>query len=253
LLRPSFLSKAGSGTFDGTYNQKELALKLLLFIALCLRFGSAIAQAHYSLKTANVPPEEAPIPIELIAGNKGFAFELIASRQFSPGSKFGFFNVTNFSGDYKEVNQTSDFLSQSFLTAEMWKGISLLAGLSAIGASTTPLTVRPTAGLQYLLTGRDFVVLVLPRFDLTQTYNFETFGLLEYKPMLSKKWGIYSRVEGLYNYNTKLGFHEISSIYLRLGGSYNNFQFGAGANLDFYGPDNQNVSNIGLFIKTDLF
>jgi hypothetical protein len=230
-----------------------LNLKLLLFIASCLRFGSAIAQAQDSLKTANVSAQGAPILIELIAGNKGSAFELITSKQFSHSSKFGFFNVSSFDGDYKEVNQNSDFLSQSYLTAEVWRDISLVAGLSAIGSSTTPLTVRPTAGLQYLLAGPDFIVLFLPRFDLTQTYNFETFALLEYKPMLSKKWGIYSRVEGLYNYNTKLRFHEISSIYLRLGLSYNNFQFGAGTNLDFYGPDNQNASNFGVFIKTDLF
>jgi hypothetical protein len=230
-----------------------LEFKLLLFIVSSLIFGSALAQTQDSLKTANVPAEGTPILIELIAGNKGSAFELIATKQFSPGSKFGFFNVSSFDGDYKKVNQNSDFLSQSYLTVEVWRDISLVAGLSAIGSSTTPLTVRPTAGLQYLLAGRDFVVLVLPRFDLTQTYNFETFALLEYKPMLSKKWGIYSRVEGLYNYNTKLGFHEISSIYLRLGLSYNNFQFGAGTNLDFYGPNNQNASNVGLFIKTDLF
>jgi hypothetical protein len=162
-------------------------------------------------------------------------------------------NVTGFSGDYNEVNQTSDFLSQSYLTATVWRGISVAAGLSAMGYSNTPLTVRPTAGLQYLLISKDFAVVVIPRFDLTQTYNFETFAVLEYKPMLSKKWGIYTRVEGLYNYNTKLGFHEISSINLRLGLSYRNLQFGAGTNIDFYGPDNQNISNFGLFIKTDLF
>jgi len=202
---------------------------------------------------AIIPAEKTPIPIELFAGNKGLAFQLLVGKQFSPKSEFSFFNVTNFTGDYKEVNQTSDFLSQSYLTAEVWQGISLAGGLSAIGSSTTPLTVRPTAGLQYLWVGRDFVVLVLPRFDLTQTYNFETFVVLEYKPMLTKNWGIYTRVQGLYNYNTKQGFHEISSVDLRLGLSYKNFQFGAGRNLDFYGPNNHNVSNLGVFIKTDLF
>jgi hypothetical protein len=141
-------------------------LKLLLFIVSCLRFGSAIAQTQDSLKTANVPAQGTPMTIELIAGNNGLAFELIASKQFSPGSKFGFFNVSSFDGDYKEVNQNSDFLSQSYLTAEVWRDISLVAGLSAIGSSTSPLTVRPTAGLQYLLAGRDLVILVLPRLTL---------------------------------------------------------------------------------------
>ncbi len=63
--------------------------------------------------------------------------------------------------------------------------------------------------------------------------------------MLSKKWGIYSRIEGLYNYNTKLGYHEISEINLRLGLSYKNFQFGVGSIHDFYGPDAYNVNNFG--------
>jgi hypothetical protein len=159
-------------------------LKLLLFIASCLRFGSSIAQTQDSLQTANVPAQGTPMSIELMAGNNGLAFELIATKQFSPGSKFGFFNVSSFDGDYKEVNQNSDFLSQSYFTAKVWRDISLVAGLSAIGSSTTPLTVRPTAGLQYLFAGRNFVVLFLPRFDLTQTYNFETFALFEYSMIM---------------------------------------------------------------------
>ena len=227
--------------------------KLLLLIVLCIRLCPAFAQTPDSLQTTNVPVQGAPIPIELFAGNKGFAFQLIVSKQFTPTSKFGFFNVTNFSGDYKQTNQTTNFLSQSFLTAEVWKGISVAAGLSAIGSSTTHLEVRPTAGLQYLLTNRDIVVVVIPRFDLTQTYNFETFAMLEYKPILSNNWGIYTRVQWLYNYNTKLGYHEITEINLRLGLAYKNFQFGVGSIHDFYGPDAYNVNNFGIFIKTDLF
>jgi hypothetical protein len=230
-----------------------MKLRLLLIIALWIRLSPLSAQSPDSLQKVNVPAQGAPIPIELFAGNNGYAFQLIVSKQFSPQSKFGFVNVTGFSGDYNTANQTSDFLSQSYLTVKVWRDISVAAGLSAMGYSRTPLTVRPTAGLQYLHISRDFAVVVIPRFDLTQTYNFETFAVLEYRPMLSKNWGIYTRVEGLYNYNTKLGFHEISSINLRLGLSYRNIQFGIGTNSDFYGPDNQNSSNFGLFIKTDLF
>ncbi|CAM4249207.1 hypothetical protein SAMN06265348_1077 [Pedobacter westerhofensis] len=227
--------------------------KLLLFIILCLQSGLVIAQEQANSKTENIPAESAPVPIELFAGNKGFAFQLIVSKQFSAGSKFGFFNVTNFAGDYKQTNQTTSFLSQSFVTAEIWKGISAATGISAIGSSTTPLEVRPTAGLQYLLASRDILLVVIPRFDLSQTYNFETFAVLEYKPMLSKNWGIYTRLQGLYNYNTKLGYHEISEINLRLGLAYKSFQFGLASIHDFYGPEAINVNNYGLFIKTNIF
>jgi len=63
----------------------------------------------------------------------------------------------------------------------------------------------------------------------------------------------YSRLQGLYNYNMKMGFHEVSSVYLRLGVSYKNIQFGVGMNNDFYGSDYYNTKNLGLFIKTNLF
>ncbi len=231
-----------------------MKLKVLLIIVLCIKAGTSIAQTGDSLQNENVQIRGAPIPIEIFVSNKAFTFQLIVSKQFSPKSRFGFFNVTNFMGDFKKVNPTAEFFSQSLLTAEVWKGFSVTSGLSAIGSSGSNLiTVRPTAGLQYLFANQDFVVVVLPRFDLTQTYNFETFTVLEYKPMLTRKWGIYTRFQGLYNHNIKFDFHEVSSIYLRLGVSYKNVQFGIGTNQDFYGPDAQHVSNIGIFIKTDLF
>jgi hypothetical protein len=229
-----------------------MKLRLLLFIALYIRLGSVIAQVSDSLQTVSAPAQGAPIPIELFDGNQGFSFQSILSKQFSSTSKFGFFNVTSFASGYEQANQTTSFISQSCLTAEVWKGISAVAGLSAMGFPATPLEVRPTAGFQYLLFSKDVSVFVLPRFDLTQTYNFETLAVLEYKPMLSKNWGIYTRVEGLYNYNTKLGYHEITEINLRLGLSYKKIQFGVGSIQDFYGPDSYNVYNFGLFIKTDL-
>lgn len=230
-----------------------MKLKSLLFLVLFLKFDLAFAQTKDSILTGNISTEVYPIPIEIFAGNKGYTFQLIVSKQFSPKSKFGFFNINSFTGDYKGNNQSSDFLSQSFLTAELCKAISLAVGLSAIGYSATPLTVRPTAGLQYLLVKQNLVIVVLPRFDLTQTYNFETFATLEYKPMLSTNWGIYTRIDGLYNYNIKLCFNEISSIYLRLGMSYKNIQFGIGMNYDSYESNANNVKNFGVFIKTDLF
>jgi len=227
--------------------------KLLLFTALFIKSGSVFAQTTDTLQTTGAHAQGAPIPIELFSGNQGFNFQLILSKQFSQTSKFGFFNVTSFASGYTEANQTTSFISQSGLTAEVWKGISVMAGLSAMSFPDEPMEVRPTAGLQYLLYTRDFSVFVLPRFDLTQTYNFETLAVLEYKPMLSKNWGIYTRAEGLYNYNTKLGYHDITEINLRLGLSYKNVQFGVGSILDYYGPTSYNVNNLGLFIRTDLF
>ncbi|NOT73513.1 MAG: hypothetical protein HOP08_01205 [Cyclobacteriaceae bacterium] len=225
---------------------------LVCFLLLVIIRGHG--QTQDRLQVQSVAEESAPIPIELFAGHQALAFQLIVSKQLSPKSRFGFFNVTNFTGDYKEDHQTSEFFSQSLLSANIWKGFSLTGGVSAIGSSDAGGTsVRPTAGLQYLFTSRNFLIVVLPRMDLTQTYNFETFSVIEYKPMFSKNWGLYTRLQGLYNYNSKLDFHEVSSVYVRLGVSYKNIQFGLGSNHDFYGPTNINVNNYGFFIRTELF
>lgn len=174
---------------------------------------NAFSQVQDSVNIVSAHIESAPIPVEIFAGNKGLYFQMIVSKQFAPTSRFGFFNVTSFSGNYQETNQSADLYSQAMLTAQVWRGISLATGLSTFGSSMgTPLSVRPTAGLQYLFANRQFLAVIVPRFDLTQTYNFETFAVFEYKPMLSEKWGIYTRVQGLFNYNTKSDLHEVSNI-----------------------------------------
>lgn len=207
-----------------------------------------IAQQNDTLRMA--PPKMSPpIPIEAFAGDKGLVFQMIVSKHFSPKSRFGFFNVTNFVGDYAVENQKNQFLSQSFVTADIWKGLSVNAGVSL----NYMTGFRPSAGLQYVFANRKILAVILPRFDLTQTYNFETFGLLEYKPKFNKTWGLYTRAQVLYNHNTKLDFHDRSYVWLRAGASYKNFQFGLGANVDFYGPAKINENSFGVFIRAELF
>ena len=112
---------------------------------------------------------------------------------------------------------------------------------------------RPTAGLQYVYGSRQWFALILPRFDLRDSYNFETFGLVEYKPPINEKLGLYTRVQGLYVHNSKQNFHERSYLNLRLGLSHSNSVFGLGANFDRYGPFKIFKENYGVFVSTQLF
>jgi hypothetical protein len=83
-------------------------------------------------------------------------------------------------------------------------------------------------------------------------FNFETFALLENKPQLTDKLGLYTRVQGLYNHNTKQDFHDRSYLYLRAGLSIKKYQFGLGANFDRYGPFKINQENYGLFVRVEI-
>jgi hypothetical protein len=223
----------------------------ILFLSLALMTTSAtFAQQKIDSLGSNKPPKiSPPIPVEVFAGNKGLVFQMIVSKHFSPKSRFGFFNVTNFVGDYETTNQKNQYLSQSLITADIWKGISVNAGVTMNYVTG----FRPTAGLQYVFANRELLAVVLPRFDLTQTYNFETFGLVEYKPKFNNNWGLYTRVQGLYNHNTKFEFHDRSYVWLRVGASYKNFQFGLGGNFDVYGPMKITENSFGVFLRTELF
>jgi hypothetical protein len=222
---------------------------LTIACVVCLSLTCTAQQRFDSASSPTAKKVSPPIPVEAFAGDKGLVFQMIVSKHFSPKSRFGFFNVTNFVGDYESTNQKNQYLSQSLITADVWKGFSINAGVTM----NYMTGFRPTAGLQYVFANRHFLAVVLPRFDLTQTYNFETFGLMEYKPKLSKTWGLYTRVQAIYNYNTKLNFHDRSYVWLRLGASYNNYQFGIGSNFDVYGPSKINENSFGVFFRTELF
>jgi hypothetical protein len=84
--------------------------------------------------------------------------------------------------------------------------------------------------------------------DLGDDYNFETIGLVEFKPQQIKTLGVYTPVQVLYNYNTKKEFHDRRYLYFRGGISYQNYQFGLGI-FDRYGPIKVSGDNFGLFLK----
>lgn len=223
--------------------KKKIALAITAIISASSLFSQNIDSVK--VKPHKISP---PVPVEAFIGNNGLVFQMIVSKHFSPESRFGFFNVTSFTGDYASQNQKNSYLSQAFITADIWKGLSVNAGATMHFKNG----FRPSAGLQYVFANRKILALVLPRFDLTQTYNFELFGLVEYKPKFTKSWGLYSRVQGLFDHNTKQNFHDRSYMWLRLGASYKNFQFGVGSNFDFYGPNKTNENSFGGFLRIEL-
>lgn len=190
-----------------------------------------------------------PIPVEAFTSDKGLNFQVVINKNFNSSKRFTFFNLTQYYGNYENELRNNQFVNQSLIGYRIWKGFSI-----NVGASIVPVTgFRPTAGLQFVNKGRKHLFILLPRFDLTETHNFEVFGLAEYQPKLTEKISLYTRLQGLYNYNTDMDFHGRSYVYSRLGISYQQFQFGLGFNMDFYGPQKHQENNFGLFVRTVFF
>ncbi|MCR4032096.1 MULTISPECIES: hypothetical protein [Flavobacterium] len=226
-----------------------MKLKILSISALSFFCATAFAQTD----TLSVgPPQihDVPIPVEAFASNNGVSFQLIVSKHFNSNSRFGFFNVSQFTGNYTTEDQNkNEMMTLALATFDVWKGFSLNAG--AYIDNFTGFS--PTAGVQYVFANREFLIIALPRIDLIRNYNFELFGLVEYRPMFNAKWGLYTRVQALYNENIKQEYHERSYVNLRLGTAYENYQFGIGYNYDVYGPFKTSQNSIGGFLRAELF
>ena len=218
----------------------------ILISLISINFGFAQTTDTISKATSS---NGSPIPIEAFATNKGLLMQMTVAKKFQPESKLGIFVLTEYYADYDNEQPKHKYLIQTFLTYDLGKGFSAIGG----GAINQASGFRPTVGIQYIYAKNDFFALIIPRVDLTETYNLEAFGFVEYKPKLNEKWGLYNRIQAVYNHNPKDNLHDISYIRLRAGLSYENFQFGLGANFAQYGPLKINENSYGIFARAVIF
>jgi hypothetical protein len=231
---------------DYIFLMKKSALFPVRYLIILSLGVSICVSAQTTEKKLRTSP---PMPVEVMVGDRGLNFQMSTSKQFSSESKFGFFNVTSFFADYKNAVSKNEIFSQSLLTLKVWKKLSAVSGFS-INHFTG---FKPTAGLQFVHADRKFLVVIQPQMGLTETHHFENFSLIEFKPKINEKWGIYTRLQGVIDYTPSLKTHNRSYVYLRAGASYKNYQFGLGSNFDFYGPAKHNQNNFGVFARSEFF
>jgi len=190
-----------------------------------------------------------PVIFEALAGNKGFASQMMVNKAFEGSGKFGFFSVANISSKWSESN-SKDAMIQANLTFEIIKNLRVLGG-----SHYTPTTgLRPTAGFIYSVSFNDFLFTVNPRFiGFSKSSIAEGFAMMEYKPEIKENWRGYSRIQGLYSQTIQNEEHARSYLMLRLGITYKSITFGAGANFDSYGPFKESKQNYGIFASARLF
>jgi hypothetical protein len=103
--------------------------------------------------------------------------------------------------------------------------------------------------VQYVFVNREILLVLTPTIEVSQTNNIQGLIIGEFRPPLSSKVYLFSRVQVLYNYNTNNEFHQRSYIQLRLGVGIGKYQFGPAMNLDYYGPEKVFKGNYGAFIR----
>lgn len=95
-------------------------------------------------QTAPTPPASEPIPtpVELMTGNNYLLLQSLIVKDFGPGSKFGFFNLTNFTADYQNRLAKNSFFNKATVKYSFVKTFNAFVGLNI----DNTLGFRPLVG-----------------------------------------------------------------------------------------------------------
>ncbi len=210
---------------------------------------SLLVSVTVAAQTPEAPSQpSAPIPLEVFFGGESWSSQLVLDKKFGPNSKFGYFGLTYINANYDNDEYLRESVNLSLLKYDVIKNVSILGG----ALYNSHWGFRPYAGAQYAYHTRTFMGMVTSGFHLTETKNFETIAMLEYRPVLKGAWSLYTRVQGMYSQITETGDHDRSHVYGRLGVSYKKFSFGAGYNYDCYAPVKMTNDKFGIFVSTLL-
>lgn len=222
------------------------------FTKKSLKFSFAVLALNLGISVSAQETEPAafqnpPINVEVMPGTRGISMQIIIDKKIKSVPQLGFFSVTDFNSDWNQ-DQLSDLMVLGKVTVDLVKNVRFGAGFQ-----NTPGGIRPSAAFIYTYANPDWLIIAMPRVDVSKNANFETLGIVEYKPEINHKWRFYSRLQGTYVHALSEDLHTRSYLRARVGATIREFTFGVGANLEYYGPLKHNENNVGAFLQVALF
>ena len=193
----------------------------------------------------NIAVKAQPIPIELMTGLKYGTVNLSFSRNFSQTSRFGFFHMNTIQFDYKDEDKNS-FILQDLIYAETVKNLRIAGGVAYSKGGFSP-----TAGLQYLYSGKKLMFLFAPRVNIESDPSYDIMTVVQFKPEINDRIKLFTRVQMLNLFDSEGNIR--SYQWMRLGLEAKGIQFGLAVNLDEYGHNPSVESNFGIFIRKEIF
>ena len=214
---------------------------LKIVAVFLLAFSARIATAQIG------PP---PIPAEIMFGNERLDFQLVLKRDFTSTSKFSLLAIGVFSENYDKEKTLGNSIvipvqvNYSFGN----KGFAVSVGAEA----NSNAGFKPTLGFQHVYASRKLLALTVFSFLLSDQTDAKIFGLYEFKPSVTVKWNLYTRLQFVYNGQLSENLHNRSFLYLRAGLKNGPLAFGLGANWDEYGSNKLSTTNFGVFTRWDF-
>lgn len=189
-----------------------------------------------------------PINVETSIGHSGLSYQLMVNKKLASLPKLGFFSITSLISNW-ERSPYEGIMTQGLITYRLFKGWDMVGGFHY----TNMTDMRPSLGVIYSYAQAQWLLVANPRVDLAENAVSETMIFVEYKPRLTEKWNVYTRVQALYGLSISSGAHARSYLLGRLGLTYKEYSFGLAINHDWFGPHKGEQANYGAFLSLSLF
>ena len=187
-----------------------------------------------------------PVAVELLLGHERSTFQVAMSKPLA--GQFKYMNITSATGYYDLDKGKTELVMINSVIYQFHGNVGVSAGLDYHFLKG----IVPSVGVHFTHGNPVWRVMFVPFINLQPDFNSENVLVLEYKPRLNDTFNLYTSVMGLYNQNMSLGEHDRSFYQIRLGLTHKNFTFGAGSNIDYYGPQRYNENTYGAFLMVNI-
>lgn len=205
-------------------------LKIALLLVVCSASHSVYSQS---------------ITMEALPGHSAFYYQHYINGQVDESTKIGMVNISSLTIRY-DRNLEEELMSQLYLTRPVLPGLDIGMGMLYL----TGPGVKPSAMWQYFKMKKNFSYVIFNRVDIWKNPSVELVTIFEYKPEISNKTKLYSRLQlqTIWDKNS----HLKSAQQVRLGLEMNRLQFGLAVNLDQYGENFTAYQNYGIFLRKEI-
>lgn len=194
----------------------------------------------------SVSQNQPPVSAELLLGEKRTSMLVTMNRKIS--GDFKYMNITSTTANYDLDKGRAELVMINSAIYQFHKIFGVSAGLQYHFLKG----LVPSVAFHTSYADPVWMFMFIPFLNFRPETNSENVMIVEYKPQLNDSFKLYTHIMGLYNHNVTLKSHDRSFYQLRLGVTYRNFTFGAGANLDYYGAKKINENTYGAFLKIDV-
>lgn len=187
-----------------------------------------------------------PSPLELFMGNNKSSLQLNLRKPIY--NSFYFQTVNYATADYKNTAKENELVSNNSVLYQFHKNINVGAGVQYHYIKG----IIPNISMSLDFVNPTWLLVLSPNFQFMPTYNIETRGMIEFKPLLTNNIRLYTHASALYNHNFTDKYYERGYASFRLGLKIDKISFGVGSRFDYYGAKKLNKNNYGVFFKYDF-